>query len=120
MIPGVFRTLAGLLSNQGEKSINFYLTVVPLRKSIKVWYCKAQLVYFRQCRKVRICGSTCAVAMAVSVVPVTACAVALINATLKRHESSALDGQHPGLWAARYMPPVQYLRVLSATQDPSP
>ena len=33
---------SGLLSNQGEKSINFYFILVPLRKSIKVWYSKAQ------------------------------------------------------------------------------
>ena len=33
----------GLLSNQGEKSIHFYFIMVPsLRKSIKVWYSKAQ------------------------------------------------------------------------------
>ena len=33
----------GLLSNQGEKSINFYFIMVPLKeKSIKVWYSKAQ------------------------------------------------------------------------------
>ena len=32
-----------LLSNQGEKSIYFYFIRVPLRKkSIKVWYSKAQ------------------------------------------------------------------------------
>ena len=36
---------AGLLSNQGEKSINFYFIRVPLRKkSIKVWYSKAQFL----------------------------------------------------------------------------
>ena len=34
----------GLLSNQGEKSINFYFIRVPLRKSIKVWYSKAQKI----------------------------------------------------------------------------
>ena len=33
--------IAGLLSNQGEKSINFYFIRVPLRKSIKVWYSEA-------------------------------------------------------------------------------
>ena len=33
----------GLLSNQGEKSINFYFIRVPLRnKCIKVWYSEAQ------------------------------------------------------------------------------
>ena len=32
----------GLLSNQGEKSINFYFIRVSLRKNIKVWYSKAQ------------------------------------------------------------------------------
>ena len=35
-------SLTGLLSNQGEKSINFYFIRVPLKKSIKVWYSKAQ------------------------------------------------------------------------------
>ena len=35
-------TLAGLLSNQGEKGINFFFIRVPLKKSIKVWYSKAQ------------------------------------------------------------------------------
>ena len=36
-------TYTGLLSNQGEKSINFYFIMVPLKeKSIKVWYSKAQ------------------------------------------------------------------------------
>ena len=34
--------ITGHLSNQGEKSINFYFIMVPLRKSIKVWYSKAQ------------------------------------------------------------------------------
>ena len=35
---------AGLLSNQGENSINLFFIMVPsLRKSIKVWYSKAQL-----------------------------------------------------------------------------
>ena len=29
--------------NQGEKSINFFFIMVPLRKSIKVWYSKAQI-----------------------------------------------------------------------------
>ena len=34
---------SGLLSSQGEKSINFYFIMVPLRKKgIKVWYSKAQ------------------------------------------------------------------------------
>ena len=34
---------SGLLSSQGEKSIDFYFIRVPLRKkSIKVWYSKAQ------------------------------------------------------------------------------
>ena len=28
------RILAGLLSNQGEKSINFYFIMVPLRKKV--------------------------------------------------------------------------------------
>ena len=38
--------LPGLLSNQGEKSINFYFIMVPLKeKSIKVWYSKAQLLH---------------------------------------------------------------------------
>ena len=32
----------GLFSNQGEKSIDFYFIKVPLRKSIQVWYSKAQ------------------------------------------------------------------------------
>ena len=31
--------MAGLLSNQGEKSINSYF----IKKSIKVWYSKAQM-----------------------------------------------------------------------------
>ena len=36
--------ITGLLSDQGEKSINFYFIMVPLRKeSIKVWYSKAQI-----------------------------------------------------------------------------
>ena len=36
--------VTGLLSNQGEKSINFYFIMVPLRKCIKVWYSKAQVI----------------------------------------------------------------------------
>ena len=36
--------IPGLLSNQGEKSINFYFIMVPLRKSIQVWYSKAQIL----------------------------------------------------------------------------
>ena len=37
--------LTGLLSNQGEKSINSYFIRVPLiKKSIQVWYSKAQLI----------------------------------------------------------------------------
>ena len=32
----------GLLCNLGEKSINLYFIMVLLRKSIKVWYSKAQ------------------------------------------------------------------------------
>ena len=36
----------GLLSKQGEKSIDFYFIMVPLRKkSIEVWYSKAQYTY---------------------------------------------------------------------------
>ena len=35
--------VSGLLSNQAEKSINLYFIMVPLRKSIKVWYSKAQV-----------------------------------------------------------------------------
>ena len=31
----------GLLSNQGEESVDLYFIMVPLRKSIKVWYSKA-------------------------------------------------------------------------------
>ena len=30
----VKRAVAGLLSNKGEKSINFYFTMVPLRKKV--------------------------------------------------------------------------------------
>ena len=48
---GVLGALSGLLSNQGEKSINFYFIRVPLRKkSIQVWYSKAQLRGFRRFR----------------------------------------------------------------------
>ena len=37
--------VSGLLSNQGEKSINFYFIIVPFKKkSIKVWYSKAQVL----------------------------------------------------------------------------
>ena len=40
---GVKREFAIVCSNRGEKSINFYFIMVPLRKkSIKVWYSKAQ------------------------------------------------------------------------------
>ena len=31
---GQFRGLTGLLSNQGEKSINFYFRMVPLSKKV--------------------------------------------------------------------------------------
>ena len=42
---GRFQVNTGLLSNQGEKSINSYFIRVPLRKKgIKVWYSKAQLI----------------------------------------------------------------------------
>ena len=34
--------IPGLLSNQGEKCINLYFIMAPLRKSVKVWYSKAQ------------------------------------------------------------------------------
>ena len=38
-------SITGLLSNQGEKSINSYFIRVPLiKKSIQVWYSKAQLI----------------------------------------------------------------------------
>ena len=37
--------MTGLLSNQGEKSINFYFIMVPFRKGIKVWYSKAQMKF---------------------------------------------------------------------------
>ena len=40
----IHSAITGLLSNQGEKSINLYFIRVPLRKkSIKVWYSKAQI-----------------------------------------------------------------------------
>ena len=40
--------LTGLLSNQGEESINFYSIMVPvIKKSIRVWYSKAQLQGFK-------------------------------------------------------------------------
>ena len=39
------RSFSGLLSNQGEKSIDFYFIMVPSKeKSIKVWYSKAQFL----------------------------------------------------------------------------
>ena len=48
MVKGILKGISkgfitGLLSFQGEKSINFYLIMVPLRKSIEVWYSKAQI-----------------------------------------------------------------------------
>ena len=46
-IQHVTTKITGLLSNQGEKSINVYFIMVPLRKSIKVWYSKAQIMGFR-------------------------------------------------------------------------
>ena len=43
----------GLLSNQGEKRINFYFIIVPLRKkSIKVWYSIAQLRSYTRSERV--------------------------------------------------------------------
>ena len=42
-----YEYLPGLLSNQGEKSINFYFIMVPLRKSIIVGYSKAELLKLR-------------------------------------------------------------------------
>ena len=43
---GIMVYSSGHLSNQGEKSINFYFIMVPLRKSIKVCYSKAQSLYW--------------------------------------------------------------------------
>ena len=36
--------VTGVLSNQEENSINFYFIMVPLKKSSRVWYSKAQVM----------------------------------------------------------------------------